>query len=59
MNHETPDPDCDLDYVPRFAREVNCRHALSNNIGFGGQNATLIVSRYDEVSHNRAAARAA
>lgn len=60
MNHETPDPDCDLNYVPHFAREINCRHALSNNIGFGGQNAALIVSRYDEMSQNRTAtARAA
>ena len=48
MNHETPDPDCDLDYVPRQPREVFCRHILSNNIAFGGQNAALIVSRYEE-----------
>ncbi len=50
VNHEKPDPQCDLDYVPRNAREVNCRHALTNNIGFGGQNAALIVSRFDESS---------
>lgn len=48
VNHETPDPQCDLDYVPRSAREVDCRHVLTNNIGFGGQNAALIISRYDE-----------
>jgi len=50
INHETPDADCDLDYVPHNAREVSCRHILTNNIGFGGQNAALIVSRYDEAS---------
>ena len=48
VNHEHPDPLCDLDYVPRNAREVDCRHILTNNIGFGGQNASLIVSRYDD-----------
>ena len=50
VNHEKPDPQCDLDYVPRNAREVNCRHVLTSNIGFGGQNAALIVSRFDESS---------
>ena len=50
VNHETPGEDCDLDYVPYSAREVPCRHVLTNNIGFGGQNAALIVSRYDEGS---------
>jgi 3-oxoacyl-[acyl-carrier-protein] synthase II len=48
INYHTPDPDCDLDYVPNQAREKACRHVLSNNIGFGGQNAALIVSRFDE-----------
>ncbi len=52
VNHERPDPDCDLDYVPRHPRELACRHVLTNNIGFGGQNAALVVSRYDEVSPN-------
>ena len=50
VNHDRPDPDCDLDYVPRRSREVRCRHVLSNNIGFGGQNAALIVSAYNESS---------
>jgi 3-oxoacyl-[acyl-carrier-protein] synthase II len=45
INYETPDPDCDLDYVPNAAREVPCRHVLSTNFGFGGQNAALVVSR--------------
>lgn len=50
LNHDTPDPACDLDYVPHSPREVNCRNILTNNIGFGGQNAALIVSRYDDHS---------
>jgi 3-oxoacyl-[acyl-carrier-protein] synthase II len=50
VNHENPDSQCDLDYVPQNAREVKCRHALTNNIGFGGQNAALIVSQFLESS---------
>jgi 3-oxoacyl-[acyl-carrier-protein] synthase II len=47
INYETPDPECDLDYIPNAARERRCDNALSNSFGFGGQNITLIVSRYD------------
>jgi 3-oxoacyl-[acyl-carrier-protein] synthase II len=50
INYHTPDPECDLDYVPNSARDHRCRHVLSNSIGFGGQNAALVVSRYDESS---------
>jgi len=46
INYEVPDPDCDLDYVPNQAREVRCDHTLSNSFGFGGQNITLIASRF-------------
>jgi 3-oxoacyl-[acyl-carrier-protein] synthase II len=46
INYHTPDPDCDLDYIPNQARESPCEHALSNSFGFGGQNITLIASRF-------------
>lgn len=45
INYETPDPDCDLDYVPNKARQAKVTTCLSNSLGFGGHNATLIVKK--------------
>ncbi|MBV6402833.1 MAG: 3-oxoacyl-[acyl-carrier-protein] synthase 2 [Anaerolineales bacterium] len=47
INYSTPDPECDLDYVPNQARGVAVKHAISNSFGFGGHNATLAISRYE------------
>jgi 3-oxoacyl-[acyl-carrier-protein] synthase II len=46
INYETPDSECDLDYVPNVAREGRVDHALTNAFGFGGQNISLVVSRF-------------
>ena len=45
INYDTPDPDCDLDYIPNAARDHQCRTVLSNSFGFGGQNITLIAGK--------------
>ncbi|MBS1117768.1 MAG: 3-oxoacyl-ACP synthase [candidate division NC10 bacterium] len=47
INYETPDPECDLDYVPNTARAAQVRTALTNSFGFGGTNASLIFARFD------------
>jgi 3-oxoacyl-[acyl-carrier-protein] synthase II len=46
INYETPDPDCDLDCVPNVARKTAVNVALSNSLGFGGHNATLVFKKY-------------
>jgi 3-oxoacyl-[acyl-carrier-protein] synthase II len=48
INYETPDPECDLDYVPNQARRVSVRNIMSNSFGFGGHNACIILSQYKE-----------
>ncbi|HEX9501473.1 MAG TPA: beta-ketoacyl-ACP synthase II [Thermoanaerobaculia bacterium] len=46
-NYETPDPECDLDYIPNKARPMQVQHALSNSFGFGGTNACLVLSVHE------------
>jgi 3-oxoacyl-[acyl-carrier-protein] synthase II len=46
INLDEPDPECDLDYVPHVAREAKVDVALSNNFGFGGHNASLLIKRF-------------
>jgi 3-oxoacyl-[acyl-carrier-protein] synthase II len=47
INYRTPDPECDLDYVPNEPRKASPKHVMSNSFGFGGHNATLIFSRFE------------
>lgn len=47
INYETPDPECDLDYVPNVARKTEVNYALSNSFGFGGTNASLLFKRWE------------
>ena len=47
INYHTPDPECDLDYVPNQPRKASPQHMMSNSFGFGGHNATLIFSRFE------------
>ncbi len=48
INYEVPDPECDLDYVPNIARQADVRMTMSNSFGLGGQNACLVLRRYEE-----------
>ena len=47
INYETPDPKCDLDYVPNLSRSMSFEYALSNSFGFGGTNAAILMKRYE------------
>jgi 3-oxoacyl-(acyl-carrier-protein) synthase len=51
INYETPDPECDLDYVPNTARQANVRVVLSNSFGLGGNNACLVLAKYQNGKH--------
>jgi len=46
INYETPDPDCDLDYVPNVARSASLEAVMTNSLGFGGHNASLVFRKY-------------
>ena len=48
INYETPDPECDLDYIPNESREADVRTAVSNSFGFGGHNATVVFRRFED-----------
>lgn len=48
INYETPDPECDLDYVPNTKREMEVKAAMSTNLGFGGHNAAVLFKKYKE-----------
>jgi 3-oxoacyl-[acyl-carrier-protein] synthase II len=48
INYRNPDPECDLDYVPNAPRKASPKHVMSNSFGFGGHNATLVLSRFEE-----------
>ncbi len=54
INYTTPDPSCDLNYIPNAAVQHQCRYAINNSFGFGGHNVSLIIGRVDEQDLQRA-----
>lgn len=48
INYQNPDPDCDLDIVPNDGRELEVKYAMSNSLGFGGHNATIVMKKYED-----------
>jgi 3-oxoacyl-(acyl-carrier-protein) synthase len=46
INYQVPDPECDLDYVPRTARQMNVKAILNNSFGFGGHNASMLAKKF-------------
>ena len=47
IGYQVPDPECDLDVVPNVGREADVRYALSNSLGFGGHNASILLKRWE------------
>jgi 3-oxoacyl-(acyl-carrier-protein) synthase len=47
INYETPDPECNLDYCPNEARDLDIRCAMSSSLGFGGHNVVLVVKKFE------------
>jgi len=47
INYDTPDPECDLDYVPNRSRKADVKAAISNSFGFGGTNATILLKAFE------------
>jgi 3-oxoacyl-[acyl-carrier-protein] synthase II len=52
INLDNPDPECDLNYTPHVGVKHDIQYAMSNSFGFGGHNAVLIFSKYQENGHN-------
>ena len=48
INYDLPDPECDLDYVPNLSRKQQVDTVISNSFGFGGQNASIVIRRFQE-----------
>ena len=48
INYENPDPECDLDYIPNKACKKEVNAAISNSLGFGGHNSTILIKKYNE-----------
>jgi 3-oxoacyl-[acyl-carrier-protein] synthase II len=55
INYTTPDPDCDLNYIPNSAQNKNIRYAINNSFGFGGHNVSLVIARVDDPKLSRSA----
>lgn len=48
IGYEVPDPECDLDVVPGQGRQVNIRYAMSNSLGFGGHNGSILLKKWED-----------